>query len=153
VQLDADGRLCPCGMRGCPEMYVSGLGLRAGVREHAAAYPHSALAQVAEPSTEHIVAAARAQDALALAVMDEARDWLFRTLAYCTSLFNPALLVIGGGLGLAAPEFFIRDAQEQIARRTVPMSHHTLRVQAAQVTNSAVGAACLVWHALDQTTN
>ena len=149
VQLDAAGRLCRCGMRGCPEMYVSGIGLLAGLREHLPRYPHSALAQIADLSPAHILDAARAQDELALAVVAEAQEWLFRTLAFCVSLFNPELLVIGGGLGLAATDFFIRPAIGQIARRTVAMSHHKLRVLAAQVNNSATGAACLVWHELD----
>ncbi len=153
VQLDPNGRQCPCGMRGCPEMYVSGIGLVAGVREHAPQHPDSPLTRIAELSPAHIVEAARAQDELALTVMREAQAWLFRTLAYSVALFNPELLVIGGGLGLAAADFFIHEAHAHIARRTVPMSRHNLRVVESQVNNSAIGAASLVWHALDQSSD
>ena len=148
VQLDAHGRKCRCGMCGCPEMYVSGLGLMAGVRERVSELANSSLMVIEGIEPEHVLEAARAGDELALRVMHEARDWLFRTLAYCVSLFNPELLVIGGGLGLAASDFFIDDALGQIAQRTIPMSRHNLRVLASQVNNSAIGAACLVWHQL-----
>jgi glucokinase len=150
VQLDADGRQCRCGMRGCPEMYVSGIGLLAGVRERASELSDSLLHVIEKIEPKHVLEAARIGDNLALSVMNEARDWLFRTLAYTVALFNPELLIIGGGLGLAAADFFVDGAYSQIARRTVSMSHHNLRVRASQVTNSAIGAACLVWHELDQ---
>jgi predicted NBD/HSP70 family sugar kinase len=94
------------------------------------------------------LAAARAQDELALTVMTEATEWLYKVLAFCTSMFNPALIVIGGGLGHAATDFFIDGLKEQIFKRTVPMSHQGLEVLESQVSNSAVGAACLVWHGL-----
>ena len=149
IGLDVNGRHCiACGMRGCPEMYVSGMGLLAGVNEHLPEYPQSSLAKIAQPSTVQILAAARAQDELALTVMTEATEWLYKVLACCTSMFNPALLVIGGGLGHAAADFFIEGLKEQIFKRTVPMSHQGLEVLESQVNNSAVGAACLVWHGL-----
>lgn len=148
VQLDANGRQCPCGMRGCPEMYVSGIGFRAGVQEHLPTYPQSVLAGIDDISPAHILRAARAKDDLALAVIHEAQEWLLRTLVFCVSLFNPELIVIGGGLGLAAADFFIVGTEAQIVQRTLPMSRHKLRVVASQVNNSAIGAACLVWHEL-----
>ena len=147
IGLDPNGRHCvACGMRGCPEMYVSGNGLLAGVREHLPDYPQSSLAQIGEPTTAQILAAARAKDGLALTVMAEAAEWLYKVLACCTSMFNPALLVIGGGLGHAASDFFVEGLKEQIFKRTVPMSHQGLEILQSQVNNSAVGAACLVWH-------
>jgi glucokinase len=149
IGLDINGRHCTvCGMRGCPEMYVSGVGLLAGAREHLPDYPQSSLIHTTELSTVHILAAARAQDELALAVMAEATEWLYKVLICCTSMFNPALIVIGGGLGHAAPDFFIDGLKEQIFKRTVPMSHQGLKILESQVNNSAIGAACLVWQGI-----
>lgn len=144
--LDKAGRLCRCGLRGCPEMYASGIGLLAGVREHVPDFPQSILVEVAKLSTARILAAARAHDELALVVMDEAIEWLCKVLVCCVSFLNPALLVIGGGLGHAAADFFIDGVKERIVNRTVPMTHRHFEVRESQVSNSAVGAACLVWH-------
>jgi glucokinase len=56
-------RLCRCGMRGCPEMYTSGVGLLASVSEHLPNYPNSPLASAAELTTTAILDAARAAGA------------------------------------------------------------------------------------------
>src|SRR5690554_3306764 len=39
LSFDPAGRPCRCGQRGCAEMYVSGIGLMAGVEAHRADYP------------------------------------------------------------------------------------------------------------------
>lgn len=142
------GRLCRCGMRGCPEMYTSGVGLLAGVREHLPDYLDSPLARAAELSTMAILDAARAGDTLALIVMNEAVEWLVGVMIACRGILNPALFVVGGGLGHAAPEWFVRGAQQQLHRRLTPDIHQNIQVVASQVANSAIGAACLVWHGL-----
>lgn len=142
------GRLCRCGMRGCPEMYVSGIGLLAGVREHLPEYSDSVLANSTDLTTAVILDAARAGDALALAVLDEAVEWLVGVMVCCMDILNPTLFVIGGGLGRAGAEWFIEGAQQAFYRRVTPDFHQHIQVVAAQVANSAVGPACLVWHGL-----
>jgi glucokinase len=142
------GRLCRCGMHGCPEMYTAGVGLLAGVREHLPDYPDSVLAGAAELTTEAILDAARAGDALALAVMNEAVEWLVGVMIACRGILNPALFVIGGGLGHAGAEWYVHGAQQQLHRRLTPDIHQNIQVVASQVASSAVGAACLVWHGL-----
>src|SRR5260221_8462648 len=65
LTLDHAGRQCSCGLRGCIEMYVSGVGLFAGGCEHRANYPHSPLANAHDLSTTAILQAARGGDPLA----------------------------------------------------------------------------------------
>ena len=147
VGLVPDGRLCACGLRGCPEMYVSGVGLLAGIKEHAARHPQSTLAQSDDVTTEMILAAANQGDVLARRVMDEALGWFVTVLAYCAVLFNPSLFVIGGGLGHAAREIYIDAAARELPNRVLPATRRNLRLVQSQVSESAIGAACLVWHA------
>lgn len=146
MPLEPDGRLCACGQRGCPEAYISGGGLLAGVRENAARYPDSPLACNPELSTTDVLNAAQAGDSLALAVLDEAARWLGRVMACCATIFNPALFVLDGGLGHAAADFLIDTAWQELNRRTLPAVRDRLRIVCAEVNNSAIGAACLVWH-------
>jgi glucokinase len=148
MPFNSGDRLCRCGMRGCPEMYASGVGLLAGVREHLPRYPESALVNTAELTTETILDAARIGDALALAVMNEAVGWLVSVIIACLGILNPALFVVGGGLGHAAPEWFVHGVQEQLHRRLTLDIHQNIQVVSSQVASSAVGAACLVWHGL-----
>jgi glucokinase len=148
MPFNPSGRLCRCGMRGCPEMYASGNGLLAGVRERLPAYPSSTLANGRELDSVAILEGARAGDALALLVVNEATEWLVNVMVACMSILNPALFVVGGGLGRAGQEWFVHGAQQQQQQRLVPHVHPEVEVVASQVANSAVGAACLVWHGL-----
>ncbi len=148
LSLDPAGRQCSCGLRGCTEMYVSGKGLLAGVREHRAEYPHSPLARSAEPSTAEILQAARTGDPLARVVLDEAADWLAKIFICCGVILNPALIVVGGGLGLAAADLLMERAEREFRRNVQPDISNNVRIVQSQITVSAVGAACLVWDAL-----
>ncbi|MCI0521414.1 MAG: hypothetical protein L0Z70_14295, partial [Chloroflexi bacterium] len=66
--------------------------------------------------------------------------------AMCVALLNPARLVIGGGLGIAAYELLLPGVQAELQRRTLPGSRASLQILPSQVESSAVGAACLVWY-------
>jgi glucokinase len=151
--LDPNGRLCACGLRGCPETFISGNGLLLGVAAHRASYPDSPLARAQSPTTEAVLEAARAGDPLARTVMDEARHWLLWTMQYCVGTLNPGLFVIGGGLGHAAHDLLLDGIEAALQARTLDAAHDGVRVVMSQVTSSAVGAASLVWHGLRQAAN
>lgn len=94
----AGGRRCFCGNRGCFEAYASGSALAARAAEAIAAGRSSVLAH-SRPITSHAVfAAAATGDSLAQEmVADEAR-MLGQGFASLLHLFNPDVLVMGGGV-------------------------------------------------------
>ena len=147
LALVPDGRLCACGLRGCPEMYIAGVGLLAGIGEHMASFPDSSLVTSGAITTEKILAAAKDGDPLARRVMDEALGWFVTVLSYCAVLFNPSLFVVGGGLGHAASEIYIDAAGQAFVKRVPPATRRKVRIVQSQISDSAVGAACLVWYA------
>lgn len=85
--VQADGDPCVCGRRGCWERYASG----------------SALGRL-DPgrSGEELVAAARAGDPSAIALVERFAWWVALGLVNLTNTTDPELLVIGGGLAGAA---------------------------------------------------
>jgi glucokinase len=140
------GRLCACGMYGCPEMYVSGTGILAGAREHLPTHADSVLAKLGDGlSTSTILDAAQAGDALALAVMDETAWWLASVMICLMGILNPSVFVIGGGMGHAAADFLIPGAKKALRQRTDQRVYPDIPILLSQVTSSAVGAACQVW--------
>ncbi|MBI5667857.1 MAG: ROK family protein [Chloroflexi bacterium] len=145
VSLDPNGRLCTCGTRGCGEIYISGVGLLAGYREHAPRFPDSSLAQQGNVTVNDIVTALYAGDPLALAIGEEAADKLTAITAYCVGTLSPGLFVIGGGLGLALYDWLLPRLESGVRARTLPGTHAQLRFARSQVTASAAGAAALVW--------
>ena len=104
------GPLCWCGRRGCLERWVSGPGLEADHLKHTGA----ALAAAA------IAAAAGAGSADARASLQRHASRLARGLAQVVNIFDPEVVVLGGGLsqlhhlyaclpGLMAPHILARD--------------------------------------------
>jgi len=94
--------LCQCGKRGCLEAVSSGTAIANYARAALAEGRHrdSALAAIAleELSSRAVVAAGVQGDAFANAVMSRACDGLAVGLAHMVHLFNPDLIILGGGV-------------------------------------------------------
>ena len=145
--LNPQGRLCNCGLRGCAEIYVSGVGLHAGRLELAPEYPDSPLAeQFVVFSTHDILAAWENGDPLAVAVMEQAAVTLGTVMSTCASLLNPERFILGGGLGHAAARFWIERGGEVFRAQVLPAAREGVTIVESTVPSSAVGASALVWH-------
>jgi glucokinase len=81
-----DGEPCSCGQRGCWEKYASGTALGRIAQEAGFA------------NGEAVVAAAGADDAAAVAVLDTFTRWIAIGMAGLANTLDPAVIVIGGGL-------------------------------------------------------
>ncbi|HSI97432.1 MAG TPA: ROK family protein [Gaiellaceae bacterium] len=68
-----------------------------------------------------------------------------------TNLFDPDLVVVGGGFGEAAGELVLGPAQEEARRQSLSPADRTLRVVPAELGSDAglVGAALVAFAALD----
>jgi len=146
------GRACPCGKRGCWERYCSGTALVATALEMLAADPRRstllAKEHAADPGSltgRRVVGAARDGDPLALGAVTDLACWLGRGLALVGDVYDPDLVVVGGGVGDSAP-VFLDEAREQYARRVTGAGHRPLaRIRTAALGEAAglVGAADL----------
>ncbi|MDX3850799.1 ROK family glucokinase [Streptomyces sp. AK02-01A] len=101
-----DGLPCGCGQHGCIEQYASGAAHTRRAREAAATDPGRAAALLAlgDGSPDgihgrHVTEAAMAGDPLALELFEETGRWVGQALADLASILDPAVFVIGGGLG------------------------------------------------------
>ncbi|MFC2039636.1 ROK family protein [Chloroflexota bacterium] len=101
--LEADGPPCPCGNRGCWEQLASGTALACMARERIKAGALSNIIDMAGGNLENITAeavgrAAATGDSLAGELMASVSRYLGVGLANLLNLFNPEIIVIGGGL-------------------------------------------------------
>lgn len=152
IRVVPEGQLCSCGARGCLEQYASGNALMRHVREANSASPDAAYNLLARGdgtleglTGHHITQAARDGDPIALAGFNTTAQWLGAGIASLSALFDPACVVIGGGV-IEAGEILLaptRAALERLipfsGRRPIP------KVVAATLGNDAglVGAADL----------
>src|SRR5919197_842008 len=96
-----DGAPCSCGSRGCLEAMVSGTALERLGREAVLADPEGGLARRAgdgEVSGPLVFEAARAGDPTARALFERMGFWLGVGIASLVTIFDPELVVVGGGL-------------------------------------------------------
>ncbi|HEX3426841.1 MAG TPA: ROK family protein [Acidimicrobiales bacterium] len=111
--VDPQGPPCTCGNRGCWERYASGTGLGRLAREAALAGLAPRIVELAggDPEAvrgEHVTAAATEGDAGALQVIDQYARWVALGLGNLANIFDPACIVIGGGLVASAEVFLDR---------------------------------------------
>ena len=147
-----DGRPCPCGKHGCWERYCSGTALATTAVELLARDPARSpvlrrlvRADPGRVTGRRVAAAAREGDPVAAAAMDELARWLGKGLALIADVFDPELVVIGGGVSASAP-LFLDEAREHYASVITGMGHRPLaRIRTAQLGDAAavVGAAHL----------
>ena len=152
IRVVPDGRPCPCGKNGCWERYCSGTALATTAVELLARDPgRSPLLRrlvAGDPGRvtgQRVAGAARDGDPVACAAMDELARWLGEGLALVADVFDPELVVIGGGVSGSAP-LFLDEAREHYAATVTGAGRRPLaRIRTAQLGEAAavVGAAQL----------
>lgn len=148
VRIETGGLLCDCGKRGCWETKASGPALMRLAREVVAANPDGSLARALGDtpiSGESVVSIADAGEETARALVAEVGRAFGQGLADLIAIFDPEVVVVGGGLGS------VGESIVGPARRVVTDSIHggklrvppTIQVAALGQASGAVGAAIL----------
>jgi glucokinase len=148
--IDPHGPRCPCGKRGCWERFASGSGLGRLGREAAEAGDAPRLVALAggDPEAvrgEHVTRAVSEGDPGATAVMASFAWWLALGLANLANIFDPATIVIGGGL-VEAGRILLEPVRNAFASLVEAVDYRpTIDIVAARLGEhaGAVGAALL----------
>jgi len=143
------GPLCGCGNRGCLEALASGTAIARQAGERVARGAPTLIADLAggdpERVTAKLVAKAASQgDVEAQEILAEAMRYLGIGMANLVNLFNPQLIVIGGGLTNIG-EMLFGPVQRAIDRRALPTLAQAVRVVRAELGDNAgvLGAAAV----------
>lgn len=147
--VELDGPPCGCGRRGCLEAIASGTAIARQARE-ALQTPQGAHSQLAnvpldELEARHVFAAAEQGDALARAILGRSAAALGAGLASLLHLFDPELLVFGGGL-TRQPALLLEPALAEMRRRAFPQPAQAVRVERVALGDNSnlYGALALV---------
>jgi glucokinase len=147
VTIDWRGRVCRgCGRRGCLEAYVSGTSISERASEGMDAA--SSLAVLGTPTAADVVSAAVAGDAYARSVWDETIEALACGLTSIVNLFEPELVVLGGGVTRAG-ELLIGPVREAVRAQAMAPAGRTVDIVPAALADrvGVVGAAAIVFDA------
>ncbi|HID96474.1 MAG TPA: ROK family transcriptional regulator [Candidatus Latescibacteria bacterium] len=150
ITVDENGPLCRCGNRGCLESLVSGraivqralIYLQEGVSSSIYAAVNGDLGKV---TPEIIAEAARKGDKVAHNIMNETGEHLGIGIANAVNLFNPELVVIGGGLAGAA-DLLLEPVTRTVKARGLQVAADSLKIEVSELGQKAgvLGAASLV---------
>ena len=121
IQVKYDGDPCNCGGRGCLEAYASGTNIARRARQLAALHPESVLAStpLADITAQTVLAALRANDAVAWQLWNDTLDLMAAGVASIVNAFDPERVVIGGGITNFGDLLFV-PLRERVAERAMP---------------------------------
>ena len=153
--IDLHGPDCQgdCPGRGCLEVMASGSTIGREGRAAAAAHPESALGRRVAAEQEItggiVTELAHAGDAAAVSVLAQIGRRLGYGLVGVVNVFNPELIVIGGG-AIAAGELLLGPAREVVAERALPPVREMVSIVPAEFGDESgmLGAALLALDSL-----
>ena len=132
ASIDLHGPECGFGGRGCLESLASGTAIAKRGQELLATGKASLLGRLAgnegAVTCEMMARAARDGDEACREVFLETGHYLGVTLANCVNIFNPEMIVIGGGVALAA-DLFMGEARATMEARAIAESLNDVRIE------------------------
>ncbi len=139
VQLNPEGPLCGCGAKGCLETYCNITGVMRAAGE---VFPE----QEAPGDPQELSQLAQAGDQYAVEVWRRTGVWLGRGLAVFVNIFNPARILIGGGLA-GAGEWLLEPARRTLREIAYTPNVEDCTVQSVDLGSRAglSGAAAMVF--------
>jgi glucokinase len=155
IVIEFDGLPCQgnCPNHGCIEAYASGPALAREALRIAGERPGSGLARAVTDGLELtgplVTELAHDGDQAAIEAIELIGTRLGVAIASLVNIFNPEIVVIGGGV-IAAGELLLAPARTEFARRVLPVLRDAVRIVPARfgVEAGMIGAAALAFDGL-----
>ncbi len=140
--IDYNGRKCRCGGTGCWEMYASATAM---IRDYNELNPESTV-----DGTREIFERYDNNDKSAREIIDKVAVYLGAGISTIINVFNPEIIIIGGGVSEAG-DWFIEKIAESGRSRAMETSRKNVEIKAAQLGNRAglLGAAAFALSRLE----
>jgi glucokinase len=147
MTIDINGIIDTCGNVGCLETLASGTAIAREVMRRVRQGEKTSLTEIVKDKIENITAekveiAARGGDPLAMEVISQAGTYLGVGLVNVVNIFNPEMIIIGGGVAKMA-DLLLNPARQIVRERAFQLAVGAVRVVPAQLGNDAgiLGAA------------
>ncbi|MBI5932602.1 MAG: ROK family transcriptional regulator [Chloroflexi bacterium] len=144
MTIDENGPLCACGNRGCLEALAGGraivnlarTAIQSGRRTELSANPESLTAM-------DVSNAAARGDLVAQEVLAEAGNQLGIALTSLVNLFNPNIVVVGGGVAQTG-DLFLEPIRKAVLKRSLPAAAHAVRITTSLLGKRSTGMGAVV---------
>jgi len=145
--IDVNGPRCSCGNIGCLEMLASGTAMAGEAIRRIKAGERSSLIKITKGKIENITAeevslAAQGGDSLALEVILQAATYLGVGLVNLVNVFNPEMIIVGGGMSKMG-DLLLNPVRQVVRERAYQLLAQAVRIVLAELGDNAevLGAA------------
>lgn len=141
-----NGPLCGCGNRGCLESIASAKSVARHAKELAIRYPESLVLKMAKTvediESKHVFKAYEDNDYLAKTVVQDTIDAMARAFGAYIHIFNPEMIVVGGGMSKAGDSLFV-PLRERVKKYIMKSFIDTYKIEQSNLVENAgiLGAA------------
>ncbi len=140
-----NGPLCNCGNNGCLEALAGGQAIARQGQEAVRHGERTVLSSMGRPdkiTAQDVASAAQRGDLVAQKIVSQAGSHLGVALAGLVNLFNPGMVVVGGGIAQIG-DLFLQPVRDAVMRRSLPAAARTVKITTAILghRSSSIGAA------------
>lgn len=144
ITIDENGPLCSCGNRGCLEAVAGGnaVARRAmGLVKKGQRTELAMIRPVDSIQSKDVIAAACNGDLIAQQILSETGAHLGTAIAGLVNLFNPSMIIVGGGVSQIG-DLLLEPIRQTVQKRSLRMASKRLRISTALLgrRSSAMGA-------------
>ena len=150
--LNPDGPLCGCGNHGCLEAFASRLAIEREIRAAIAnGTPSTIFDGVEKPEaplrSKRLSEAYAAKDPAVVYAIERSAVYVGYGVASLLNIFNPEVVVIGGGVVEAIGEPYVQIVQQTAAKNVFKIALRNVRIVSAELKDDSavLGAAMLAW--------
>ena len=131
--IQVNGSKCSCGRHGCLESLASGTAIANMAKERLRGWEESLLTEMVggaidEITAETVAKAAKKGDGLCCDIVNAAARFLGVGLGNLVNIFNPQMIIIGGGLVSGMGEMILRPARKSMREHAFKLPSKTVRV-------------------------
>lgn len=144
MTIDASGPICGCGNYGCLEALSSGTAIAKKANQALLSKVETSLRKYEKVTSYEVFVEAKNGDAVASEIIDGALNYLGIGIANIITMFDPAMVVIGGGVSNAGQEIF-EKVREVVKRRNFKVMSDNCEIVHAKLGTDAgvLGAVSL----------
>jgi glucokinase-like ROK family protein len=146
LTMDENGPVCACGNQGCLEAIAGGRAIAEQAREAVRKGQRTQLA--ASQPTDDITArdvavAARRGDLIAQQILQQAGSHIGIAIAGLVNLFNPGMVIIGGGVAQTG-DILLEPMRQAVQRRSLPAATRVVRITTSTLGRRSSGMGAVI---------
>lgn len=147
IIVEPNGPLCGCGSHGCLEAIASATAIVRFAHEYRKRFPDSVIFSSENIEAKTVIDAAKNGDELGNIIFNRVVDALARGIGNFIHIFNPEVVIIGGGVSKAG-NFLLKNLKKQVNRYVMNSFKGTAIIDLSDLVENAgiKGAASVVFY-------